>query len=94
MTTNPIDLGEWQYDTRLAVIAQEDYCRKKNLPVFAPADGVCPFCLTNIYSSSFRSCPDSVGGAGVTGTYSGIPVYKAANSLITSCPHCHRSFCD
>lgn len=77
------------YDIRLSIIVQRNYCEKHQLPHFAPSDGVCFHCHNNIY------WPHKVGDADDgTEIYSGIPTSKAANQLITGCPHCFYSFCE
>ena len=34
-----------------AIKAQERFCEEHNVPLFAPAFGICPHCGTNIYAS-------------------------------------------
>lgn len=66
-----------------AIVAQRKLQKEKEYPDFAPNDGRCYDCKQQIYSEidhgSFKT---------------GIWVDKAATSLITGCPHCHRSYCD
>ena len=43
MTTTKI------YDIKEAIKAQRDYCNRRNVPHFAPFDGICYSCGANIY---------------------------------------------
>lgn len=70
-----------EYDIKLASAHQEAYCIKEDLPMFAPATGICWHCGMNIYYL-YPSMPFA---------YS---VEEAMNSYITCCPYCHYSFCD
>ena len=54
--------------------AQIEYCKKTEVPRFAPLKGHCFSCGRQIYDR--------------------IKYEKAANTLITSCPFCHVSYCD
>ena len=73
------------YDPTKAAKAQEAYCEQNEVPMFAPANGICSRCGMNIYMPhSFRD-HDAVYG---------ISVEVASRSLITSCPHCNATFCD
>ena len=54
--------------------AQIEYCKKMEVPRFAPLKGHCFSCKRQIYDR--------------------IKYEKAANTLITSCPFCHVSYCD
>lgn len=60
--------------------AQEEYCHKHHLPLFAPRDGKCFHCGCDIYATYGQSA--------------GISFDRAATTLISGCPHCHHSFCD
>lgn len=71
------------FNVSAASMAQEQYCREHGLPEFAPPGGVCYKCGGNIY------IPRS-GHVYVTG----IDVKTAGEKHITSCPHCHTTFCD
>ena len=73
-----------RYYVAEAIQAQREYCETHNLPHFAPFDGRCYSCQGNIYAASD-------GHSGACGGYS---VEYAASHLITSCPHCRRSFVD
>jgi len=66
-----------------AAKAQEDYCNEHELPMFAPANGICYRCCNNIYDPITYRDHDKVYG---------ISVEDAGNQLITSCPHCNYSF--
>ena len=72
------------FDPKEAFEAQEQFCSDHDIPYFAPESGYCARCGSNIFMEVTR--PD--------GTRSGIPVEGAGLMLITSCPHCHYSFCD
>ena len=37
------------YDVLKASLAQEEYCREKKMPYFAPSNGICWSCKKNIY---------------------------------------------
>lgn len=63
--------------------AQDTYCDKNNLPMFAPSTGNCYRCHKNIY------LPFQKGDI-----VTGISVESAGRRLITGCPHCGKSFCD
>ena len=71
------------YNTELAIQAQKKYCNDKGYPHFAPRNGVCFDCNKNIYQQIKREKYTT-----------GITVEKAGSSLITGCPHCHRTYCD
>ena len=71
------------FDVNQARAAQDDFCKRKNLPRFAPFDGHCWRCGNNIYRQMQH------------GSYAtGISVEYARSHLVTGCPHCHRSYCD
>ena len=60
-----------------AVKAQEEYCKKRGVPFFAPNQYIgykCYRCNRNIYVEG------------------GISVEKARSELITGCPFCHYSY--
>lgn len=70
--------------------AQNDYCVKNKIPMFAPSD--CFSCLRSVFGIK-------TGGKDLFGkiyeTISDpISLEKASTSLITGCPHCNRSFVD
>jgi len=74
------------YDAIAAAKAQEEYCNAHEHPMFAPSNGWCSSCGRNIYEPyTYRGREDH--------TY-GITVEEAGSRLITSCPHCNRTFCD
>lgn len=71
------------FNIKEAIEAQENYCREHELPRFAPSDGFCEHCCTNIYACHIWAN---------TGAESGISVAEAGKRLITGCPHCNHSF--
>lgn len=72
-----------EYNTKLAIEAQSQYCANNELPNFSPAlDGLCYRCGRNIYERLEHK----------DGSISGITVEQAGKTLITGCPHCHFSF--
>lgn len=77
------------FNAPTSIEAQRKYCEDNKAPHFAPRSGRCWSCGRNIYeeykSVSFYS--DHVRITGIT-------TEKAANSLVTGCPHCNRSYCD
>lgn len=74
------------YDPIEAAKAQEDYCNENEVPRFAPGNGWCSSCGRNIYEPyTYRREPIAT---------TGISVEEAGRKLITSCPHCNRTFCD
>lgn len=74
---------EKMFDTARARKAQAEYCEKHDAPHFAPTDGKCWNCNKNIYEP-----------IEARGYIYGITYEKAAERLVTGCPHCHRSYCD
>lgn len=77
---------ERTYDTTRAIKAQEAYCDKRGLPLFAPRNGWCNRCGHNIFEPyTYRREPMHTIG---------ITVEEAGMRHITSCPHCNKSFCD
>lgn len=63
------------------VKAQEEYCEKKNKPMFIPLDGCCDYCHRPLFDDAFG------------GIYGGLSLEQAGNQLITVCPYCRKSFC-
>lgn len=47
--------------------AQEAYCWEKKVPMYAPADGLCPHCGANIYAGDSAISPDMAGLHLITG---------------------------
>lgn len=41
-----------QYNIKMASWTQLQFCKSKNLPLFAPEDGRCAYCGENIYSEN------------------------------------------
>ena len=74
------------FDTVSAAKAQAAYCDKHEIPMFAPADGLCRSCYRNIYAPSLYSAREGQ-------TY-GISVEEAGSRLISGCPHCNTTFVD
>ena len=77
-----------EYNAKKAHDEQERFCSSKELPRFAPYDGVCYRCHSNIYSPKVAYAFDG------TVYTTGFDVERAGKMLITGCPHCNASFCD
>jgi len=75
------------FNVNEACKAQAKLQKEKGYPDFAPSNGRCYNCRSNIYEPIERK----QGGRTYT---TGITVEKAASQLVTGCPHCHRSYCD
>jgi len=58
--------------------AQKEYCDKINVPYFAPRDGICWSCGHTIFGTEINQYTKK----------------EAAETLITSCPICSRTYCD
>ena len=71
------------FNSSEARAAQDKYCKEKGYPHFAPMGGRCWNCNEDIYTEIDHG-----------GYKTGISVEKAGSTLITGCPHCHRSYCD
>lgn len=71
------------FDAHAAMMAQFEFQKKTGSPALAPGDGRCWNCKRNIYEEVVRG-----------DIRSGYTVERASTSLITGCPHCHRSYCD
>ena len=67
------------FDTEKAIRAQEEYCEKHHVSMFAPGRGT-GGCCYNCHS------PIYIKG--------GISIEEAGSTLITGCPYCRRSFVD
>lgn len=63
--------------------AQEEYCKNKHVPHFAPNNGICFRCKKDIYQQN-----------GLRGYETGISLDEAKTSHVIYCPHCNRSYCD
>lgn len=70
-------------DTNQAIELQIKYCNEHGMPFFVPNDGRCYRCNNNIFTPIYSGRRTN-----------GISCEQAANSLITSCPHCNYSFAD
>lgn len=81
----PEEMKKETFDIKKACEAQAKLCREEEYPHFAPFSGTCWDCNRNIYTKIYNERWN---------TNSGISVEKASTSLITGCPHCHRSYCD
>lgn len=93
-------------EIKKCIKAQSKYCKKRGLPRFAPSDGICWHCHRNIYQNYGHtrfdwepdefiikwkrdveiSCIEGEAYESITGYTLG----DASQTLITSCPHCHR----
>jgi len=62
--------------------AQVKFCEDNKCPHFAPYNN-CYSCNNSIYSPLTRN-----------GKITWVTLKKATEELITSCPHCNRSYCD
>ena len=65
-------------------------------PKFAPPDGTCWYCRFNIYVPRFwkyRGFGKIETSKDTAEFVTGVTIEKSKN-LITSCPHCNRSYCD
>lgn len=79
-------VGAPTYDVYASSICQLHYCEKYGVLQLAPQNGICWHCGKNIY---LPACAGTVNGKL---TYTGIPVFRAGCTLITSCPHCGGIF--
>lgn len=70
------------FDHVKAPKAQQAYCDKNEVPMFAPHNGLCCNCSRDIYLPT----------NGSHGAVLGVTLEQAGNTLITSCPHCAYSF--
>lgn len=74
------------YEVRMkSVKAQEEFCKEKGVPCFAPYDGLCFRCGSDIYNDI--EYPNGY-------VLKGISFEHASHSMVTGCPFCHFSFCD
>ena len=64
-----------------ATQAQEEYCERNGVPLFAPYNGFCHNCFKNIYWHY-----------GQDTRVTGYTPEEARSTHITSCPHCNASF--
>lgn len=74
------------FDRAKATEAQENYCKEKGYPHFAPNDGRCWKCNQNIYDNEGKSRNGRIRN--------GISVERAGRQLITGCPFCNWSYCE
>lgn len=79
--------------------SQENYCKEKKLPHFAPESGRCWKCNRNIYEQIGwkveygRRIQVPLDSKELHHT-TGITVEKAGKELVTGCPHCNWSYCE
>ncbi|MTW85600.1 hypothetical protein F3157_07975 [Virgibacillus dakarensis] len=87
-----------EFNVSASILAQTKYCEEEHLPHFAPTDGRCWNCKTNIYMPSgweiIHFGKRRVSNLDDAELVTGITVEKASNELVTGCPHCNRSYCD
>lgn len=88
-----------EYNKEIAMQAQKNLCNEKGYPHFAPETGVCWNCGKNIYEPiGWKQENGHMKKVALNSQeveyVTGITVEKAAKDLITSCPHCNKSFCD
>lgn len=76
-----------EYNIEKSINGQAEYCKKNKLPHFAPNNGNCWNCGSNIYSEHTRELRDKIYSTGIS-------VKEARESLVTGCPHCNRSYVD
>ena len=76
-------------ETRALVEAQHEHCRKINVPMFIPKDGICFRCGRNIFEDATMK-NTYTGREYVSRGYKNI----VSSELITGCPHCCWSYCD
>jgi len=50
-----------------AIWQQKEYCKRNNLPYFAPANGICFKCHNQIYAGPAAITPEEAGTTLVTG---------------------------
>lgn len=74
----------FNFNAKAAEAAQVAYCEEHEIPIFAPAGGICEHCGRNIYLPT----------NGPKGMVYGYTEEYAENHLITGCPHCNHSFCE
>jgi len=68
----------------------------KGNPQFAPSDGYCWYCRTNIYAPKFWKCKNFRRievPANEANFATGIMI-EQSKKLITACPHCRKTYCD
>ena len=73
---------ENNFDPTKAAQAQEAYCNQREVPMFAPRNGLCYRCGYNIFLP--------INGS--HGSVLGVTVEDAGKKLITGCPFCNCSF--
>ena len=90
-----------KYSVAKASKAQAEYQDRTKSPRFAPTTGGCWSCRRNIYEPHFwKMEPQYIGYKRVEATkedydiVTGVTVKEAGETLVTGCPHCHRSYCD
>ena len=81
-----------EFNVQESVRAQAEYCERTEAPHFAPKTGICWKCKSNIYEK--KETVYNKGTEHEQKFESGISVERAADGLITGCPHCNRTYCD
>ena len=71
-----------EFNVIKSIKAQKELCDKNGYPHFAPENGICYNCNRYIYLPYDEK------------KEIGVSVEKATTELITSCPHCHISYCE
>lgn len=79
------EMSQKIFDAEKANKAQEEYCKIRKVPHFAPQKN-CYYCGQNIYAET--------GKLKNGGTWQGISVERAGNEHITGCPFCSHTYCD
>lgn len=81
--------------------AQEEYCKRKGYPIFAPGDYIqyrCYRCNQDIYAEHGHPVAEWLPRSRVrldcTKDVHGISVEMAGKELISGCPFCYASFDD
>ena len=87
------------FNVEESIKGQNEYCRKNEYPYFAPRNGICWCCRRNIYKPIFyKNLGDIFYRSREVETVedcdyiTGITTETAKNSLVTGCPHCHKSY--
>lgn len=87
-----MEINYEEYDIEKSAEHQEEYCKERQFPLFAPYQGRCFSCHNNIYKPIQKQ--RFYLGTQKQFYISGITTETASKTLITGCPHCGRSFCD
>ncbi len=87
------DFKKEDFNKGESIKAQAELCKKRDLPHFAPENGICWRCKNNIYEPIEFNTNDWKTGEKVV-YITGDTIEKAKTELITGCPHCNKSYCD